>query len=105
MFIASNRQNPNVETTFDFYDMDFNNLHIINGHPNSQVEIAKPINFELMKELSSIISKAIPQIRVDFYEVDGRVYFGECTFFHYSGFTPFIPEEWDYKLGDMIQLF
>ena len=104
MFVAANRQSKEKETTFDFFDMDYNHLTIINGHPNSDIELDKPEYFELMKELARKLSKDIPHVRIDFYEVNGRVYFGEYTFYHYSGFTPFEPEEWDYILGDMINL-
>ena len=79
-------------------------MDIRNGHPNSDVLPDKPVCFELMKELASNLSKGLPQVRVDFYEVDGRVYFGELTFFHFGGFTPFEPEEWDYRLGSLIDL-
>ena len=49
-------------------------------------------------------SAGIPHVRVDLYEVDGRIYFGEMTFFHFSGMMPFIPEEWDYKFGEWLIL-
>lgn len=104
MFVASDRNNENEETKFDFFDMNYNFLNIRNGHPNSVVLPDKPVNFELMKELASKLSKGISQVRVDFYEIDGKVYFGEMTFFHFSGFVPFEPEEWDYKLGEYIKL-
>lgn len=64
----------------------------------------KPTNFDKMKELSKKLSKNIPFIRADFYEVNGQIYFGELTFFPCSGFIPFEPEEWDRKLGDMLKL-
>ena len=104
MFIATERQNKDVETCFDFFDMEYNHLDIKNGHPNSENILNKPENFELMKKLASKISKGIPHVRVDFYEVNGKVYFGEITFFHWSGLVPFEPEEWDKKLGDWIVL-
>lgn len=103
MFVASDRQNRE-EPYFDFFDMDYHHLKIRNGHPNSENLPAKPLRFEKMKELASILSKGLPQVRVDFYEVDGKVYFGEFTFFHFGGFTPFEPVEWDYKLGSWIDL-
>lgn len=103
LFIATNRQG-NEETCFDFFDMDFNNLGIINGHPNASVSPHKPYNYEKMKELASMLSKDIPHVRVDFYEVNNRVLFGELTFYHWSGFVPFEPNEWDLKMGEMIDL-
>lgn len=105
MFIAANRQSSDIETTFDFYDMDFNHLDIINGHPNSSVPLDKPLNFDLMKNLAEILSEGIPHVRIDFYEVNGQVFFGEYTFYHYSGFTPFVPDEWDYILGKHLDIW
>lgn len=104
LFIATERQEKDSETKFDFFDSDFNHLDFINGHPNAKVTPAKPQNFELMKELASKLSKGIPHVRVDFYEVNGKVYFGELTFCHWSGLMPFEPDEWDEKLGDWIKL-
>lgn len=104
LFIASERQKVNEETKFDFFDMDYNHLPIMNGHPNADVLPEKPKNFDKMRELAEILSAEIPHVRVDFYEVDNKIYFGELTFFHWGGMVPFEPEEWDYKLGEMIDL-
>ena len=57
-----------------------------------------------MIELSKKISKGLKHARVDFYEVDGRVYFGEITFYHFSGFEPFEPKERELTFGDWIDL-
>ena len=62
------------------------------------------MHFEEMKLLASKVSKGIPHLRVDFYEIDDKVYFGELTFFDSSGFAKFEPEEWDEKLGNLIDL-
>lgn len=103
LFIATDRQNRE-EPYFDFFDMDFNHLPMQHGHPNAPVTPAKPKSFELMKELASKLSQGLPQVRVDFYEVDGKVFFGELTFFHHGGWTPFTPEKWDYIFGNEIVL-
>lgn len=104
LFIASDRQNPAEETKFDFFDSEFNHLPIINGHPNSCHLPAKPQNFDLMKTLAGRLSQGFPQLRVDFYEVNDRVYFGELTFSHYGGFVPFYPQEWDEVFGEWISI-
>jgi len=104
LFIASERQSESTETRFDFFDTDFNHLPITNGHPNADTPPQKPKCFEEMKRLASLLSKNIPHVRVDFYEVNGRVYFGELTFSHWSGFVPFSPKEWDYTFGSWIKL-
>jgi hypothetical protein len=104
MFVGTERQVKGEEVKFDFFDMDYKHLDIKNGHPNAKLIPEKPINFEKMKELAKKLSKNIPHVRVDFYEVNGDIFFGELTFYHFSGMVPFIPEEWDYKLGEWIKL-
>lgn len=104
LFIASDRMNKNEETKFDFFDENFNHLPFRNGHPNASVMPKKPKCFDEMKSLAAKLSRGIPHVRIDLYEVDGRVYFGEMTFFHWSGMTQFEPIEWDYKFGEWIKL-
>ena len=104
LFIATERQKEGEEVKFDFYDINFKHLDFRQGHPNSTVEIKKPETFEKMKELAEKLTKKLPQVRVDFYEVDGNTYFGELTFFHHAGLVPFDPEEWDITFGSWIQL-
>lgn len=104
LFVATDRGKQTEETKFDFFDADFNHLPFTNGHPNSNKILNKPTGFEKMKELASILSKGFPHLRVDFYDINGRIYFGELTFFHWSGMVPFVPEEWDYKFGSWIEL-
>ena len=104
MFIATDRNKDSEETKFDFYDMEFSHLDIRNGHPNATIPPNKPVNYELMKELAEKLAGNIPHVRVDFYEVNGNVYFGELTFYHWGGYVPFEPEIWDEKFGDMLEL-
>jgi hypothetical protein len=104
LFIASDRQNPTTETKFDFFDMQFQHLNFTNGHPNSEKVLSKPSTFDEMKHLAEVLSHNIPHVRVDFYDVDGKVYFGELTFSHWGGFVPFDPPEWDRTFGDWIIL-
>lgn len=104
LFIATDRGSKTEETKFDFYDAEFNHLPFTNGHPNANKEIKKPQSFEEMKRLAEVLSKGIPQVRVDFYDINGKVYFGELTFSHWSGFVPFVPEEWDYTFGSWIDI-
>ena len=104
LFVASDRQVKGEETKFDFFDMDYNHLPFTNGHPNAEVPPQKPVCFEEMKEIAAKLSKGIPHVRVDLYEVNGKVYFGEMTYSHWGGMTPFEPEAWDYKLGSWIHL-
>ena len=73
-------------------------------HPQFEEVPDKPVNFQKMVELSKILAKNIPFVRVDFYEINSKLFFGELTFFPGSGYIPFEPEEWDYKLGDWLEL-
>lgn len=104
LFIASGRLKGEKNVTFDFFDMDFHHLPFTHGHPNAEVLPEKPTCFEQMKILASQLSVGIPHVRVDFYEADGQIYFGEYTFSHWGGFMPFSPEEWDETFGSLIKL-
>jgi len=104
LFIATDRSKGDHATRFDFFDKDFRHLAFTNGHPNADVIPDKPKMFEKMKELAATLSKGIPHVRIDFYEVGDQVFFGEMTFFHWSGMMPFDPEEWDYKFGSWLKL-
>ena len=57
-----------------------------------------------MLKLARILSKNIAFLRVDLYEINDKIYFGELTFHPCAGFMPFKPKEWDEKLGEMISL-
>jgi hypothetical protein len=103
LYIAQGR-GLSGETVADFFDMDFNHLPFTIDHDTAPVPPEKPANFELMKELAAKLSAGTPQLRVDFYEVDGKVYFGEMTFFHCSGMEAFHPEQWDRTFGDWVVL-
>lgn len=101
MFIATNR---GIDTRFDFYDLEFNHLPFMQHYKNSEKILNKPVGFEEMIKLSKILSRDIPHVRVDFYDIQGKVYFGELTFSHFSGFEKFEPEEYDYLFGSWIKL-
>lgn len=103
MFLATERGRSDSETKFDFFDMDFNHLPFTNGHPNADVLPEKPQKWEEMKAVAAKLSEGIPHVRIDLYEVGGRIYFGEFTFYHWAGFMPFDPPEWDKKFGEWIK--
>ena len=104
LFIATERNREGTEVKFDFFDADFNHLPLSQGHPNSTCVINKPYCFDEMKELARKLSRDFPHVRVDFYEIDGKVYFGEMTFFHYAGWVNFNPHEWDNIFGSWLSL-
>ncbi len=104
LFIASDRGNTTEETKFDFFDMDFHHLPFTNGHPNAVKPVLKPKGFEMMKILAAKLSQGMPHARIDFYDINGQIYFGEITFFHWGGVVPFEPIEWDYAFGSWLTL-
>ena len=101
MFVATDRDK---DLRFDFFDMEFNHLDIQNLHPNADKPIPKPACFEELKTVAAKLSKGMKFARVDLYEINGRIYFGEYTFYHGGGFCLFKPDEWEKRLGDWIQL-
>lgn len=104
LFVATDRQKDTEETKFDFYDLQWNHLPFKNGHPNSKRSLEKPKNFEQMLDIARKLSAGIPHVRIDLYNCNGNIYFGEMTFFHNSGMVPFEPLEWDFKLGGLLNL-
>lgn len=66
--------------------------------------VERPVALDEMLSLAKILSEGMPFLRTDFYHIDGKVYFGELTFFPESGYGKFTPEEWDEKLGSWITL-
>lgn len=104
MFVASSRQSEKEETKFDFFDKDFNHLDIKQGHPNSEKLPTKPLNYDTMISLAEKLGENMPHVRVDFYEVDGHVFFGEMTFYHMCGWTPIEPAKWDDLFGEYLKL-
>ena len=104
LLLASERQSKQEEMKVDFFDMDYKHLPIKKGHPNAPSLPEKPATFEEMKTLAAKLSAGVPLLRVDFYEANGKCYFGELTFSSGNGIGAFEPEEWDYTLGEWITL-
>jgi len=89
----------------DFYDIKWNHLNIKRKtHPNASRKIEKPKKLSKMLELAEKLSRDTKFLRVDFYDIDDKIYFGELTFYPASGFSGFVPDEWDQQLGDMLEL-
>lgn len=103
MLIATDRF-TSKELKFDYFDRDFNWLDFEWTHIRSKSKPQKPPMLEEMFQLAEKLSKGFPHVRVDFYQVADKIYFGELTFFHAGGFEYFKPEEWDYKIGSWIDL-
>ncbi len=103
LFVATERQ-TRKEPFFNFFDENYNSLDIKQGHPRSENTPEKPSKFEQMKALAEKLSSGFPHVRVDLYQANNRVYFGEFTFYHFGGLVPFEPKEWDLKFGSWLDL-
>lgn len=101
LFVASERGTEHLK--FDFFDLDWNWLPVTNGHEHNP-QIKKPEHFDEMLEVARKLSAPFPHVRVDLYEEEGKVFFGELTFYHFGGFTRFEPDEWDYKFGEYFDI-
>ena len=102
IFTCTERFSNGLKVTF--FDLKWNKLPFERHYPSSEQDIPKPKNLKKMIELSEKLSKNIPFLRIDWYEVNGKLYFGELTFYPGGGLEEFTPMEWDRKLGDMIDL-
>lgn len=90
--------------TNDLYDLEFNHIPLVLTYPNTKEFDSKPQQFDDILYCSRVVSKGIPQLRVDWYIVNNKPYFGEATFFHDCGYCIFKPEKWDEELGKLIDL-
>ncbi len=87
-----------------FYDRDWNVMPFERHYPRAKVPAERPLNYDKMVEFAERLSKGIAFLRVDFYEVGGRLYFGEMTFYPGSGWEEFTPEKWDVILGSWLDI-
>ena len=90
--------------TANYYDVEWNEMDFQYDDENSGRKIEKPKNLEQMLEISKDLSEEFKHVRVDFYEVDGKLYFGELTFFTASGSGKFNPEKYDEIIGSGLYL-
>ncbi len=93
-----------VNHTQDFYDAQWKLQNITQYCATSDQPMEKPEFLEEMLQLCRVVTKGIPQVRSDWYHANGRMYFGELTFFDAAGFDDFQPEEWNTIIGDWIDL-
>lgn len=99
-----NRFNDNH--TQDFYDTEWNKTDITQGSYGitSDILVPKPECLDDMLRLSSILSSNMPQGRIDWYIINGHLFFGEISFFDASGFCPFDSNKDEELLGSWITL-
>lgn len=104
LLITECKEPHGINRKFDWFDEMGTHLPMESSGENASTMPELPINFELMKTLSIKLAKNVKHARVDFYEVDSQVYFGEFTLHHTSGLTPFSPAKWDDIFGSWLDL-
>ena len=104
LFIATDRGVEGTDVKFDFFDEEFNHLPVKHVHENACNQPQKPDKFDEMKLIAEKLSNGMRHVRVDLYNIEGKIYFGELTFYHHCGFVPFEPNEWDYVFGSWMPL-
>lgn len=89
-----------------YFDKDWNYLpYSFNERCDAEyLQSLKPATFDKMVEIANVLSAGLPEVRVDLYEINGKVYFGELTFYTQSGFDTSITHEADREIGERLIL-
>ena len=95
---------PGMVSKISLYDLNWKKLPIKYGAHSNKATVNMPKCLNEMIKLSKILSKDFPIVRVDFYEVENKLYVGELTFTPGSGFGKYMPADWDYKIGKWLDL-
>lgn len=111
-FFCFNGQPVYVAVDFDrftyhtqfFYDMNWQRQPFVQGLPTPERDAPRPENFEEMVAIATTLAQGFPFIRVDLYNFDHKVYFGELTLHPAADFKMITPEEYEWKLGEMVSL-
>lgn len=98
-FDLCSRESVEGEVRSVLYDENWNNLKVTGGMLDTK-EYPKPNNFFKIKEIVKKLSEDFKYVRVDLYNLENKIYFGELTFCENSGFGKFTDEKWDYKFGN-----
>ena len=101
VLVCSDRFN-NLNKTF--FDENWKIFDFTEGNHDKNENIEKPVNFETMKGLAEKLAQNLSFVRIDFYDINGKIYFGEITFYPSAGYEKFNPQKYDEIFGSMIEL-
>lgn len=106
VFYITSDKGSNLPIRQDFFDIEGNHIEMQDAYYRNNPKQAPdlPVNLGKMLELSRKLSEGTYHLRVDFYEIDNKVYCGELTFYEGAGFCSFTPDEYNYIMGDWIKL-
>jgi len=102
-FVCTGRYGPGG-VRYAAYDLDWQRIHVTKGKPVCDRDFDKPATFPVMCKVASALSKGFPFLRVDFYEVQRELIFGELTLYPDAGLVPFKPDSYDRALGSLFRL-
>lgn len=100
-------QDRHTKETIDFFDTEWNHQEFYGLNPvpkPAEAPVPKPANLSDMLRVAKKLAKGTEFVRVDVYQVNDGIYFGELTFFPASGMGTFTPVEWNVRLGDLLKL-
>lgn len=103
MFLHVDRE-ISYSYTRNFYDLNWNRLPFGLEYPQSNEDLPKPKVFNKMIELATILAEDLKFIRVDFYIIKEKIYFGELTFYPDNGFGVFDPPSMDFEMGKLLKI-
>lgn len=86
----------------NFYTTEWERVNVTTDHEQFETPYPKPKNFEEMMDVARKLSADFPFVRVDLYNIDGKIYFGELTFYPWTGYVQFTPDEFDFTLGKLM---
>ncbi len=107
VYCSIDREGKNYRTIYNPDWIALNFMWTTPSKSNKHIpgpEIPKPASLPKMLEIGQEIAKLFPYVRVDFYDVDGKLYYGEITLYHGSGFDIFVPEKYDKYYGEKLIL-
>lgn len=86
----------------NFYTTEWERINVTTDHEQFEQDFPKPNNLEDMLEIASKLSAGFPFVRVDLYNINGKIYFGELTFYPWTGYVQFTPDSFDFELGNLM---
>lgn len=104
LYVVADRE-IGMQAGFGIFDADYQRLQVNRADEKPLTrEVPKPENYEELKSMAERLAKPFPHARIDFYDVNGQIVFGEITFFDGSGYMMFEPDEFDFLLGEKFRL-
>ena len=93
------------EVALSIVDKDFNLMDVYElGEKRPTQPISCPDNYPEMVRIAEKLSEDFPHVRVDLYNIKGKIYFGELTFYDESGYNKFVPDSFDYQIGKLFDI-